>query len=231
MKQWTVADLMTREVVVARPDMTYKDVADLLVTRMVSAVPVVDREGRVLGVVSEVDLLPKIEYADRLPHHPLATRRMATSGVRSAAVRSAGRTAADAMTAPAITISPDAMLAQAARRLDAARVKRLPVVDDRGVVVGVVSRRDLLRLYTRTDAAVAADVLDVLSTESWSGIAGLEAPTRAGVVTLLGAVGEPRTARLAEEMTRAVPGVIGVVNRLLVDAQAPDGASVPRWRS
>jgi CBS-domain-containing membrane protein len=75
MKRWYVGDVMTTDVVIATPDMGYKAVADLLVDRSVSALPVVDADGRVLGVVSEADLLAKLEDADPVPRHPRSAQR------------------------------------------------------------------------------------------------------------------------------------------------------------
>jgi CBS domain-containing protein len=116
-------------------------VADLLVQHGVSAVPVVDATGSVAGVVSEADLLAKLEYADRTPRHPLSARRM-----RYRSRKAAGDTAAELMTAPAVTVHATETVTRAARLMDAAGIKRLPVVDGGGRLVGIVARRDLLRL-------------------------------------------------------------------------------------
>ena len=226
MKMRTVRDVMTRPVVTARPDMGYTEVADLLVSKMISAVPVVDDGGHVLGVISEADLLPKIEYADRVPHHPLAARRM--SSLRR---RTTGTTAEDAMTAPAVTITADVSLVDAARRLDAARVKRLPVVSDDGVLVGIVSRRDLVRLYTRPDWVLRGEIVDALCAAFGGEIAALDVHVRMGTATLNGAVDRGSSARLAENEARSVPGVVSVVNGLTfaVDDQTELPSPAP-WR-
>lgn len=137
MKRWYVGDMMTTDVVTVPPEMPYKLVADLLVRRGVSAVPVVDPTGVVLGVVSEADLLAKLEYADRTPRHPLSARRM-----RYRSRKAVGDTAAELMTAPAVTVSATETVTRAARLMDAAGIKRLPVVDDGGRLVGIVARRD-----------------------------------------------------------------------------------------
>jgi CBS domain-containing protein len=214
MRRWTVGDVMTREVVTARPTMTYKSVADLLVKYMVSAAPVVDDDDRVIGVVSEIDLLSKIEYGDRLPHHPLAVRRL--SQADQSRRRAAGTTAADAMTTPAITITEDASLASAARMLDAARVKRLPVVTIDGRLTGIVSRRDLVRLYARSDESVRVDVVEAVRALG-SEARDVEVTVRAGAATLSGLVPSWRGAHIAEGLARGVPGVIVVANELVVE--------------
>jgi CBS domain-containing protein len=209
MKRWRVEDVMTRDVVTVGTGASYKEIADLLVSRRVSAVPVVDADRRVVGLVSEGDLLPKLEYTDRAPRHPLASRRL-RSGVRKAG----GDWAHELMSAPVVTIGPDASVSQAARAMDAARVTRLPVVDADGRLVGIVSRRDLIRLYTRSDdevrAAVIRDVLPAL----WVEPGTVEVAVRAGVVTLTGTLDRRSTASIVARVVEATPGVVDVVDRL-----------------
>src|SRR5438552_353453 len=155
MKRWHVGDVMTREVVSVESTTGYKEIADLMVGHGISAVPVVDADRHVLGVVSETDLLAKLEYADRVPRHPLLSRRL-----RTAQQKAAGDTATGLMTEPAVTVGPTETVTRAARLMDAARVKRLPVVDADGRLVGIVSRRDLVRLYTRPDPQVRTSVTE-----------------------------------------------------------------------
>lgn len=209
MKRWKVRDLMSRDVVAVGREMGYREVADLLVKHMISAVPVIDDDRRVLGVISEVDLIVRIEYADRRPHHPLAVRRM--NRLR----HSSGATAGELMSAPAITIAADASVVEAARRLDASRVKRLPVVDEPGRLVGIVSRRDLVRLYTRPDAILRGDVIDSLRDGFQYGLTSLDVDVRKGVVTLEGAISRPGAGRLAVDLARSVPGVVSVIDNLI----------------
>ncbi len=200
---------MTRDVVSVSPDTGYQKIADVLVRRGVSAVPVVDADNRVLGVVSEADLLAKLEYADRIPRHPLAVRRLRTDWARAA-----GDTAADLMSAPAVTVHADATVSRVARLLDAARVKRLPVVDAEGRLVGVVSRRDLVRLYARTDDQIRASVLEDVVAALRVDPAAVEVVVRAGVVTLRGHVDRHGTAAVLVSFTMATPGVVDVVDEL-----------------
>jgi CBS-domain-containing membrane protein len=220
MTRWTVADVMRREVIAVAPDTSLRRVADMLVTHAISAVPVVDTVGRVLGVVSEADLLGKLEYADRAPHHALAARR-----VRSGSRRVLGDTAAALMTAPAITICAEASVSGAARLMDAARVKRLPVVDTDGRLVGVVSRRDLVRLFTREDVDVATTVADHLHDLGVDESAVVASVSR-GVVTLHGTVARPATATAIVSVVAAIPGVVDVVSDIAV-APADGGAHAP----
>lgn len=155
MKTWTVDDVMTADVVTATPEMPYRALVDELVGRRVSALPVVDYFGHVVGVVSEADLLRKIEYTDEgSPPRLFASRHH-----RAERAKSAGRTAGDLMTAPAVTVLTGTSVVRAARLMDAENVKRLPVVDDLGRIAGIVTRSDLLKVHLRPDADIRADVV------------------------------------------------------------------------
>jgi CBS-domain-containing membrane protein len=209
MNRWLVSDVMTTQVVSVRPDTGYQRVADLLVQHAISAVPVVSEQGVVLGVVSEVDLLPKLNYPDRVPTHPLVSRRR-----RAANRRALGDTAGELMSSPAETIGMSATLAQVARRLEAARVRRLPVVDDAGRLVGIVSRRDLVRLYARPDADIWMNILQQVVDPMWIEPSTVDVQVSAGVVTLTGQVDRVSTREILVRMTHAVPGVVDVVDQL-----------------
>ena len=216
MHRLTVGDVMTREVVTVTTDAGFRQIADLLVSRRLSAVPVVDAEGVVLGVVSEADLLLKLEYADRLPHHPLATRRTRVSRRKAGSER-----AVDLMTAPAITVGPEVSVSRAARMLEAARVKRLPVVDGQSRLVGVVSRRDLVRTYVRTDAQLQTSVRDMLNA-LWIDPATVTAECVAGVVRFTGHVDRRSTADMIANVIRSTAGVVDVIDDLSFDYDDTD---------
>ncbi|MGC9664946.1 CBS domain-containing protein [Planosporangium sp. 12N6] len=206
-----VRDVMTSMVVAVRQRADYKEIVDALAGYGVSAVPVLDDEDRVVGVVSEADLLPKLEYAGDDPR----ARRLIGTGHRAARAKAAGCTAAELMSAPARTIDPDATIAEAARTMERESVKRLPVVGGGGRLAGIVTRRDLLRVYLRPDAAIADDVAaEVVDRALGLGPAQVRVEVTDGVVTLAGAVERHSTARLAVRLTRTVPGVVDVVDRL-----------------
>lgn len=208
MRNVTVSDVMTREVITVDPEAGFRQIADLLVSRGLSAVPVVDADGLVVGVVSEADLLPKLEYADRQPHHPLAARRS-----RTLRHKADGDRAADLMTAPALTIGPDVSISRAARRLEAARVKRLPVVDEHGRLVGIVSRRDLVRTYVRTDTELGTSVSEVLHA-LWIEPGTVTVTCAAGIVRLAGYVDRRSTAEIVTTVVRSTAGVVDVIDEL-----------------
>jgi CBS domain-containing protein len=162
-----VQDVMTIEVVVTHPTTPVKQVTDLLAGHGLSALPVTDGQGRVLGVVSEADLLGGPQ---RPAGGPVAT------------------TAGEAMTSPAVTVSPHATLTEAARRMQARGVKRLPVVADSGRLIGIVSRADLLRPLVRPDEHISRDVEEMLERKLLVDPARVEVEVRDGIVTLTGQV-------------------------------------------
>jgi CBS-domain-containing membrane protein len=215
MRRWCVGDVMTTDVAAVGVDTGYKEIADLLVARSVSAVPVVDAQRRVIGVVSEADLLAKLQLAEPTRGHPLLSRR------RGDAAKAAGDTAAELMTSPAATIRSAATVSRAARLMEAAHVKRLPVVDDDGRLIGVVSRRDLVRLYAQPDETIRDCVRDVLRA-LWVDLSTIEVRVDDGIVTLGGTVDRRSTAAIALRFTQAVPGVVDVADSLAYDVD--DGA-------
>jgi CBS domain-containing protein len=200
-----VRDVMTTEVVAVEPSTPFKEIAARLARHRISAVPVLDADRRVLGVVTEADLLLKQEHPDpeaKVP--PIWSRRRRRERKKAAAV-----VAGKLMTAPVTTVSPTATLAEAARRLHDAGVQRLPVVDETDRLVGIVSRADLLTVFTRPDQAIESEIMDEIIVDDFG-----MAPSRFvvhvddGVVVLQG-----RTERrnLIPDLVRAVHGVEGVV--------------------
>jgi CBS domain-containing protein len=203
MKRWRVADVMTTPVVSAGPDTGYDAVADLLVRYDISGVPVVAGDGTVLGVVSEADLLPLVSDPDAVPAHPLVSRRG-----WQASHAPLGATAGAVMTSPAQTICATAPLARAARQLAAGVVRRLPVVDDAGRLVGILTHRDLARPFARPDTELRAEILAEV------GCRPVDVAVRDGVVTLTGRLDRAADRELLIRLSAAVPGVTEVVDRL-----------------
>ncbi|HWG99163.1 MAG TPA: CBS domain-containing protein [Pilimelia sp.] len=211
MQSMLVRDVMTDAVVVARGDTSYKQLVDVLADCEVSAVPVVDADDRVLGVVSEADLLHKVEFDGAEPHSRLLDRLLR----RSAREKATGDTAAELMTSPAVTVRPETPLAQAARLMEQRRVKRLPVVDESGRLVGLVSRRDLLRPFSRGDAEIRRDVVEeVLGRTLAADPRDVRVEVVDGVVTVTGQVGRRSTVDIIIRLVRGVPGVVDVVSHL-----------------
>jgi CBS domain-containing protein len=223
-----VKDLMTTPVVTVGPASSFKEIVARLMEHKLSAVPVVDDTGLVLGVVSEADLLLKEEHPDPDADLPLIwTRRRRAEHDKAAAV-----VTRDLMTIAVVSITPEATVAEAARRLRAAGVKRLPVVDRQGRLVGIISRSDLLKVFDRPDLAIRREVIDdVIVGEFMMDPDRFFIQVHDGVVVLEGRV-ERRT--LLPLLVRAVHGVEGVVqveNRLAwdIDDRDADRVLVSPW--
>ena len=210
MKKWTVQDVMTREVVTVRFQTSYHDIVGLMAARGVSAVPVIDDFDRVLGVVSEADLLLKIEYGSED-----APRFFEWGTRKKEKVKAHGATAAELMSTPPVTVLPNTSLTAAAKLLDREHVKRLPVINDIGRLVGIVSRSDLLSVYLRPDHTIRDDIAeDVLKRVLALDTTEAQVEVAEGIATLTGKVDRKSTAQIAVHLTRAVPGVIDVVDQL-----------------
>ena len=203
-----VRDVMTTEVVIVEPGESLKEVARLMVERRISGVPVVDGEGRVLGVVSEGDLLVKERGARRIRGGPLAW--LVDPVEVGDRIRLGARVAGEAMTSPALTIAPSRPLSAAAEMMLAQRVNRLPVLQD-GRLVGIVTRADLVRAFARSDAAIAREIReDVLGTHMLLD----EHAVEEGEVHLSGELGRRTQAELLPALAGRVPGVVGVASRV-----------------
>ncbi|MDF3144919.1 MULTISPECIES: CBS domain-containing protein [unclassified Streptomyces] len=204
-----VRDVMTRDVAVVGRDAAFKDIVRTLQDRGVSALPVVDGGGRVLGVVSEADLLPKEEFRDSDPDRYTQLRRL------SDLAKAGSVTAGELMTRPALTVTADATLAQAARTMVRARVKRLPVVDGDGRLEGVVSRVDLLKVFLRDDEEIAEEVRrEVVAHLFPVPGSAVRVEVLDGVVRLGGRIRDTSLVPVAARLVRAVEGVVDVVFEL-----------------
>ncbi|GIF02191.1 hypothetical protein Ari01nite_96550 [Paractinoplanes rishiriensis] len=212
-KFWTVDDVMTEQVVSVADTASYRSVVDLLIRRRFSAVPVVDPFQRVIGVVSEADLLRKIEYAgEEAPRLFDGRRRRGERG------KALGQIARDLMGAPAVTVLGGTSVAAAARLMDKESVKRLPVVDDLGRLIGIVTRGDLLKVHLRPDEDIRADVENGVLRHALAGrTASVTAEVDDGVVILSGRVEQASTADEALRLTRQVPGVVDVHDQIRYD--------------
>ncbi|WP_406728555.1 CBS domain-containing protein [Streptomyces sp. GD-15H] len=189
----TVSDVMTHTVVAIGRDAPFKDIVRLIAQWKVSALPVLEGEGRVVGVVSEADLLPKEEFRDSDPDRFVQRRRLPDLA------KAGALTAGELMSTPAVTVHADAPLAEAARIMAQRRVKRLPVVNAEGLLEGVISRVDLLKVFLRTDEELAREVREAVGVE-----------VSDGVVTLTGRIRDTSLVPVAARAVRAVEGVVDV---------------------
>jgi CBS-domain-containing membrane protein len=211
MRTWQVDDVMTTDVVTVRSDTPYREIVDTLANHRVSAAPVVDEHEHVVGVVSEADLLHRIEFVGEEHERRIFVSRRR----RDAHTKAHGAVARDLMSAPAITVASGAPLTAAAKIMDSERVKRLPVTDEQGRLRGIVSRSDLLRVYLRPDTEIERDVAEeILRRTLWVEPGTVEVGVDRGVVTLTGRTDRHSTKQLAVKLTQAVPGVVAVVDLL-----------------
>ena len=216
-----VRDVMSSPAITVGPDTPFAEIVDRLLENGISGVPVVSDDGRLLGVVTEADLVSKEAYGYRRPR-ALALFVDVLSGRDPQWLRKgAGRVARELMTNAPTTAAPDEDLAIAARRALEARHKRMPVVED-GRVVGIVSRHDLLKPFHRTDDAVAADIAALLADPLQVPETHQAKPSVvSGVVALDGTVRWPSDIRLLEAVVARVPGVVAVENRLEAQETEP----------
>jgi CBS domain-containing protein len=216
-RRWArrVRDVMTTSVVTVDRITPYQEIDRLLTEHRISGMPVLMMGRKVVGVVSEADLLAAEDEKTRRARMAAATGRR----WRLRKQAQVGLTAGSLMTAPAVTVGPDATIPGAARVMNTHHLRRLPVVDDDGKLVGIVSRRDLLSVFLRPDADLAHDARQVLDEMPFEDPSGVAVTVRHGVVTLSGedgsAVGRHHDLiPLAIRMIWDIDGVVDVVNRL-----------------
>jgi CBS domain-containing protein len=210
----TVRDVMSTPPVWVSESASFREIAARLRECRVSAFPVLDAHGKVTGVVSEADLLVK----EAVPDEPNVIRGLLSGIVHHAArAKAAGVRAADLMTSPAVTIGPDETVEHAARLMYDRKVKRLPVIDQAGRLVGIISRSDVLAVFDRADAEIRGEIMSQViagrSEPSWYSVI-----VKDGVVTL---EGTPETVAIGRDLVRRarhVEGVVAVRDRLAYPA-------------
>lgn len=209
MRGTKVRDVMTTGVVAVHQDAGFKEMVAAMRARRVSALPVIGAGDQVIGVVSEADLLLK-EASPALPQG--LTRLAWRLRQRS---KADGMTAGEVMTSPAVTVSPDAFVAEAARLMQSRQVKRLPVVSADGTLRGIVSRADLLSVFERPDTEIRDEVVKgVLTGEFGLDEQMFVVTVSSGVVTITGPVRTRAVALSLLATIRYVEGVVGVRDRL-----------------
>jgi CBS domain-containing protein len=207
-----VDDVMTKNVVTVRSFAPFRQITATMLSRGIGALPVVDSVGQVIGIVSRTDLLAKQAATDYAPAEVWELLSPRGRRVRS---RREATTAARLMTGSPVTVTAGSGVARAAHLMQRHAITHLPVVDERGVVVGIVSRGDLLRVFLRDDAEIREDVIrDVLIDALDADRHTIDVAVDGGVVTLSGTLGSESSAEYAVRRTRGVPGVVEVVDKL-----------------
>jgi CBS domain-containing protein len=207
----TVRDVMTASVIAVRGDTSFKELAAMLGDSQVSGFPVIDQTGKVIGVVSDTDML--IKEANRANHPEVFTGLRRSRDHRKAA----GVTAAELMTSPPITVGPDESVRHAALLMYDRAVERLPVVDKAGQLIGILSQRDVLSTFSRPDEQIRREVTDrVIRPGLRMNPERLEVTVQDGIVTL---TGQPENGRAGQDIVEAVGQIEGVVAVVVRAAQ------------
>lgn len=213
MKDIVVKDAMTHMVVTLRADDPLHAAAARLARSGISGAPVIEN-GKVVGILSESDVLRFTAAPAPIDSGMSALDRAATllrpkkmQEHRTVYVR-------DAMTTAVVEVSPETSIWRAATLMERRGIKRLPVVDPEGFLVGIISRADLVRMMGRPDASIREDVVESIQALGEDTLGDLDVSLVEGVATLIGTVDRRTTARLAVEIASRVPGVVEVVDRV-----------------
>ncbi|MEU2869763.1 CBS domain-containing protein [Streptomyces olivoreticuli] len=213
MKHSKTGTVMTGDVVSVEAGTPFKEVARLLAERRISGLPVVDPDDKVLGVISETDLLAR-QTQPRDTERRFRLPRLGR-GARSSAAKAHARTAGQLMTSPAVTVRAADSIAEAARTMAHRGVERLPVVDEEDRLVGIVTRRELLQVFLRKDSDIRQEVIDeVLVRTLWLAPRAIGVTVADGVVTLEGQLEQRGETQVALRMTKEIDGVVAVVDKL-----------------
>lgn len=212
MKHRKVGNVMTSDVVRVREATSFKQVAALLAQHRISGVPVVDDDEKVVGVVSESDLMARqARQGGAAPRRRLLRR----PAPRRAAVKAEALTAGRLMSTPPVTVHANDSIALSARAMAEHRVERLPVLDEEDRLVGIVTRRDVLQVFLRPDADIREDVIgEVLVGTLWLTPLAAAVKVHDGVVTLEGRLERDSDVSIAGNATSRIDGVVAVDNRL-----------------
>lgn len=213
MKHQKTADVMTFDVVSVKENTPFKEIAGLLAEHRISGLPVVDDDDKVIGVLSETDLLQRQARRDSGADSSRLLRRLHTA--RTSAAKSRALTARTLMSSPPVTVRTDDSVALGARVMTARRVERLPVLDEEDRLVGIVTRRDLLRVFLRPDDEIRSEIVqEVVVRTLLLAPQTVDVTVEDGVVTLAGDLERTSEVAVAGRATARIDGVLAVRNRL-----------------
>jgi CBS domain-containing protein len=233
------ADVMVTKVITVSPESRVEDVADVMLRNRISAVPVVRKDGKIVGIVSEGDLMRRAE-AETVSHRPWWLAFAA--GQRALAneyIKAHSRKVTDVMTRDVVTAAPEMPLQELAALLERRRIKRVPIVKDRKLV-GIVSRANLLQaLASRhktidvgapNDRAIRNRILAQLKGASWAHPSSINVIVHNGAVTLWGAVESPAEKKAVQTAAEAATGVRSVNNHLAIrPGYRAAGLRIVKW--
>jgi CBS-domain-containing membrane protein len=209
-----VRDIMTADVVAVEVGASYLEIAALLRTHRISGLPVVDADRKVVGMVSEADLLAAGTRPGTGAQVPAPRPGRPAWRLQHTAPRAAGPTAADLMARPVVVIGPDEPASTAARLMSGRRLRRLPVVDRHGHLMGILCRADVLSVFTRPDEQIRREVTqDVIAEGFFLDPALFTVTVTDGIVTLAGPIGSVLLGRNIADQVGHVEGVVAVRDR------------------
>jgi CBS domain-containing protein len=217
-----VRDVMSRVVVTIRSETPLKEAVRTMDHHGVSGLPVVDSDGCVVGVLSEADVVVKEAGERAMPRRRFGWLFGSDEALAAARAKVDASTAGEAMTAPAITTTPDVKVRDAAATMLGRNINRLPVVED-GRLIGIVTRADIARAFLRADDEIQFAIREkILRHTLWVDPATVDVDVDAGVVHLAGSLDRRSTAELLERLTHRLDGVVRVESR--VEWAFDDGA-------
>jgi CBS domain-containing protein len=218
------ADVMVRNVVSVKPDDAVGEVVDLLLGRDISAVPVVDDQNKVVGILSEADLIHRQEIGTQKAHHWWIEAVLPASKLADEFAKAHGQRVYEIMSADVVTAAEDTPLGEIAALLERHRIKRVPIVRD-GKLAGIVSRSNLIQALasaiphadgpTATDRQIRLDLLDRLAHQKWTDFGETNIIVKDGVVHLWGLVCTPAERKALAALAQEVPGVVSVSDEMI----------------
>lgn len=218
------ADVMVRNVLTVKPDTSVAEVARLLVEHDISALPVVDDQGRMVGIISEADLLRREEIGTEKQRPWWLEAMIPATTLANEFLKSHGKLVGELMSKHVISASEDTPLAEIATLLERNQIKRVPITKD-GKVVGVVSRSNIIQALASSkkvpdsdlhnDRAIRLEVLARLGEQRWTDFGSRNVIVAGGVVHLWGLVASPEERKALISLAEDVPGVTGVVDEMI----------------
>ncbi len=220
------SDVMVRDVITIGPDDDVSRAAKMLADHDISALPVIDEQRRVLGILSEADLLRREEIGTEKRRPAWLEAVMPTGRLAAEYAKSHGRKVRELMSETVVSATPDASLSEIAALLERKRIKRVPIVEN-GKLVGIVSRANLIQALASaaertlsasaasTDQAIRLQILDRLVKQSWTGFGERNVIVADGVVHLWGLIDSPEERKALFALAESVPGVQRVADELI----------------
>jgi CBS domain-containing protein len=210
MRHVVAREIMSRPAITIRPETPIRDIVNLMLRFGISGLPVVDAQGRLLGIVTEADVIHKeAEPSPSPPAIPWHGRSLWLERRVDRYRKAMGTTARDLMTENVVTAGEETSVRDLAHLMLSRGVNRVPIVTE-GRVVGIVTRADILKVFVRSDEALVAAVRDALVHDLWIDPTHLTIACTGGVVTIAGKVDRRSDRDLAVKWIRSIDGVIGV---------------------